>query len=223
MSEWWTYSLSSFLLFSPATYYRLFELHNAAWWPAQLAALAAGAAILFLALRGGEARARAALLLLAACWAWVAWAYHLDRYASINWAARYFGWAFAAQALLLAWSAVRGSLRFASPPAGPARAGLAICLVALAGWPLFAPLFGRGWAQAEVFGFAPDPTAVATLGVLLAAERMRPAMFVIPLLWCALSAALLWAMRSPEAMVVPAAALAALVLAAWRTIRARGR
>jgi hypothetical protein len=30
MSEWWTYTLSDFLLFSPRVYYRLFELHNRA-------------------------------------------------------------------------------------------------------------------------------------------------------------------------------------------------
>ena len=35
MSEWWTYSLSDFLLFSPRTYYRLFELYNLAIWPTQ--------------------------------------------------------------------------------------------------------------------------------------------------------------------------------------------
>ena len=29
MSEWWTYRLSDFLMFSPRTYHRLFELHNA--------------------------------------------------------------------------------------------------------------------------------------------------------------------------------------------------
>ena len=33
MSEWWTYHLSDFLLFAPRTYYRLFELYNAAIWP----------------------------------------------------------------------------------------------------------------------------------------------------------------------------------------------
>ena len=53
MSEWWTYSLSDFLLFSPRTYYRLFELYNLAIWPAQILALALGLAILALWLRGG--------------------------------------------------------------------------------------------------------------------------------------------------------------------------
>ena len=40
MSEWWTYRLSSFLLFSPRTWFRMHELYNADIWPAQLAALA---------------------------------------------------------------------------------------------------------------------------------------------------------------------------------------
>lgn len=42
MSEWWTYSLRDFLLFSPHTYYRLFELYNQALWPLHLLALAIG-------------------------------------------------------------------------------------------------------------------------------------------------------------------------------------
>jgi hypothetical protein len=32
-------------------------------------------------------------------------------------------------------------------------------------------LFGRPWLQAEIFGIAPDPTVVATLGVLMTADR----------------------------------------------------
>ena len=45
MSEWWTYTLSDFLLFSPRTYYRLFEIYNAAIWPAQIVALGLGLAM----------------------------------------------------------------------------------------------------------------------------------------------------------------------------------
>jgi hypothetical protein len=45
MSEWWTYRLTSFLLFSPRTYYRLIELYNESIWPAQLAAAACGLTI----------------------------------------------------------------------------------------------------------------------------------------------------------------------------------
>ena len=34
MAVWLSYTLSDFLLFTPHTYYRLFELYNRAVWPA---------------------------------------------------------------------------------------------------------------------------------------------------------------------------------------------
>ena len=46
MTEWWTYRPSDFLMFAPRTYWRLFELHNEAWWPAQALLLLAGSAAL---------------------------------------------------------------------------------------------------------------------------------------------------------------------------------
>lgn len=33
MSEWWTYRLSDFLMFSPATYWRMVERYNREVWP----------------------------------------------------------------------------------------------------------------------------------------------------------------------------------------------
>ena len=87
MSEWWTYSLSDFLLFSPRTYYRLFELYNVAIWPLQIVGLALGVAIVGLLLRDVAWRGRAIAAALAACWLWVAWAYFQKRYETINWAA----------------------------------------------------------------------------------------------------------------------------------------
>ena len=90
MSEWWTYSLSSFLLFSARTYYRLFELYNSAIWPGQIFFIALGMVMLGYLLRGGAGQGRIVTAILAACWLWVAWAFHMERYATINWAARYF-------------------------------------------------------------------------------------------------------------------------------------
>ena len=37
MAVWLSYSLSDFLLFTPHTYYRLFELYNRAIWPVHAA------------------------------------------------------------------------------------------------------------------------------------------------------------------------------------------
>jgi hypothetical protein len=224
MSEWWTYSLSDFLLFSPRTYYRLFELYNAAIWPLQIVALALGVAILGLLLRDVLLRdvawrGRAIAAMLAACWLWVAWAYFLKRYETINWAADYFAGGFAVEALLLVWSGIAlDRLRFRPRTDLIGLAGLCIFLFALFVHPLIGPLAGRAWLQVEFFGVAPDPTVVATLGALVAAHRTHWELLIIPLLWCAISGATLWTLQSPDALVVPAVAALAFVLAGWKTL-----
>ena len=116
MAEWWTYSLSDFLLFSPRTYYRLFELYNRAIWPMQLVALALGAAILGLLRVGAAWQGRAVAVLLAACWAFVAWAFLLERYSTINWAASYFAVAFLLEALHFSGEVACRASRFGLRP-----------------------------------------------------------------------------------------------------------
>jgi hypothetical protein len=224
MSEWWTYTLADFLLFSPRTYYRLFELYNADLWPVQVLALALGVAILAVLRHGGAWRGRFVAAILAGCWIWVAWAFHWQRYASINWAAPYFAAAFAIEALLLISTGVmRNKLAFNAELAVTQRVGLGIFLFALIVQPLIGPLVGRDWAQAEIFGVAPDPTVLATLGILLlAAHRAFRGLLAIPLLWCALSGAVQWTMGSPDALVMPFAGLAVLFLAATRKHQIHG-
>ena len=215
MSEWWTYSLADFLLFSPRTYYRLFELYNEAVWPAQIAALALGLAILAFA-RMNDGRSIA--VILAAAWLWAATAFHFQRYATINWAAVYFAAAFAFQALLILQTGLRRN-RLAPAREGPwlARLGLALFLFALIVQPLVGVAVGRDLRQAEVFALAPDPTAIATLGALLMAERTHWHLMLIPLLWCAFTGLTLLAMEAPDAFVTPALAALALLAVAWKT------
>jgi hypothetical protein len=220
MSEWWTYSLSDFLLFSPRTYYRLFELYNSAVWPAQILAIALGLAILALLRIDVTWRGRAIPAILAACWLWVAWAYLLVRYDTINWAGKYFALGFAIESLLLIWTGfVRDRLRLRPAADTAGRTGLCIFLFALLVQPLIGPFVGRAWSQVEIFGIAPDPTVVATLGVLLTAYRPPWMLFAIPLLWCVISGATLWTMQSPDAPLMPIAAVLALCLAVWKTLR----
>jgi hypothetical protein len=211
-------------MFSPETYYRLFELYNASVWPAQIAALASGVVILALMLSRLPWIGRAVSLLLALAWLFVAWAYFYQRYATVNIAAPYFALAFAGQAmLLLLIGGSAGKLTFEQRH-WIGRAGLALFAFELAIQPLIGPLLGRSWASIEMFGIAPDPTVLATLGVLLAADRMRFELMIIPLLWCAVTGATLWTMQSPDALLMPTAGLLALGLALykWRSERAGG-
>lgn len=198
MSEWWTYTLSDFLLFSPRTYYRLIERHNAAVWPAHLVALGVGLGVLGLLCRPTGSRSRFICVVLGLLWAWVAWAFLWGRYATINWIIGYVVWLFAAEMVLLIWiGALRGGVSFQPRRNAAGVIGVALFSLSLFIYPAIAPLQGRGWAGAEVFGVMPDPTVIGTLGLLLLAKgRLRGALLVIPVLWCLLSGATLWAMRA---------------------------
>ncbi|HMA07343.1 MAG TPA: DUF6064 family protein [Ramlibacter sp.] len=194
MSEWWTYRPSSFLMFAPRTYWRLVELYQREVWPLQLLMLAAGVGLLWIAGSRGRSAPRLVCAVLALIWLWVGWAFHWQRYATINWGARYFALAFVVQAVALLALGVLRSGR-ASPLArvGEYRLGLALAAGGVLAYPLLGVLAGRPWAQSDVFGLMPEPTALATLGLLLAAgPRGRAWLSVIPLLSLALGVTTLW-------------------------------
>jgi len=216
MSEWWAYRPEDLLLFSPRVYWRMFELHNAAFWPLHLATLAAGLTIVLLALRPSRGQVLGVALILAALWAFVGWSFLWNRYAAINWAIAYAAPAFGLQAMLLAIvGGARGGLAFGWRDI-TGWLGLMIAVIGLVVYPLLPSLFGRPWTSAEVFGIEPDPTAIATLGVLLAASgRLLPLLFPIPLLWLLISGLTLHTMGDPQAWMPLSTAgivIAALVL-----------
>ena len=222
MPEWWTYTFSDFLLFSPRTYYRLIERHNVATWPWQIATLGLGLVIAAMLRRPAPWQGRAVSAVLAALWAWVAWAFVWRRYVPINWAASYFVGLYAIEVVLLVWiGVVRGGLSFRMKRDAAGSIGVGLLILSLVLYPMLAPLLGRGWRQAELFGIAPDPTVVATIGVLLLAEGgSRWGLLAAPLLWCLVSGATLWAMGSPEVWVLLPAALLALGASARGAMRA---
>jgi hypothetical protein len=221
MSEWWTYRLTSFLLFSPSTYYRMLERYNLAIWPAQLAGVAIGLAIVVLLIGKRAHHERIIAGLLAACWMWIAMAFHYQRYAQINWAATWFALAFACEALLLVVVGVlAGRLDLQLARSGTLWIASSIVAMSILGYPVLAPLTGRPWTTAEIFGVAADPTAIASVAMLARVRgRIRWLLLVVPVLWCAVTAATLWAMGAPEALVVLAAGL----LALWPPVVRRRR
>lgn len=192
MSEWWTYGLSDFLMFSPQAYWRLVARHNAAGWPVQVFAGMAALALPLLLSRAAAWPRRASLLVLALAWTGVGWFFHARSYAEIFLAASWVAAACAAQSLLLLLAALRaprGEARSAS------RGGGIALLTAAALYPLLAPLTGHAWTEAEVFGWMPDPTALATLGAICMLP-LRPGVRVLlgtlPALSLALGLATRW-------------------------------
>lgn len=194
MSEWWTYRLSDFLMFSPGTYARLVGRYHQELWPLQWLGLAAGVLALGLALaaRRRPGARRALLLLLALAWAWVGWAFAWERYASINLAAPHLAAACGLQAALCLVAALGTDAR----PGASRRPWLgdALALAAVLGVPAAGVLAGRPWPQAEVFATMPDPTALASLGLWWAAGPRRAWLLPVPLAVLAFGLATRWAL-----------------------------
>jgi len=196
MSEWWTYRLSDFLMFSPEIYWRLVARYNREVWPLQLAALVAGCVLLWLATAPRAGTQRIAAAVLAIAWLWTGWAFHWQRYATINWAAQDLTGAFGVEAVLLfAWAVLAPGRE--TVPANPAARRIPL-LVAACGvllYPFVGLLFGRPLAQAEVFGLMPDPTALTTLALLFALRvRYRLWLAIIPALSLLAGWLTLWTM-----------------------------
>jgi Family of unknown function (DUF6064) len=222
MPEWWTYRLSDFLMFEARTYYRLFELYNRDLWPGQFLALGIGFLLLATTWRASPRMGPLVLGILVTAWCFVAWAFLWRRYATINLAAPWFAIAFASEALLLLLAALLGrQAPFRRRPHHPDPVGVAVVLFGVVVQPLIGPMLGRPWTEMELFGLAPDPTATATLGVLLAAGEPWP-LSVIPLLWCLTTGATLQAMRAPDAWMAPTTGIVVL-LVGWRSRRLRLR
>lgn len=207
MSEWWTYRLSDFLMFSAQTYERLLARQHEERWPLQLLVMLALLALLALA---GRTRRGVPLLLgaLALAWGWVAADFLALRYARIYLGAPVMAGLFALQALLLAALCVMAWRRATPPLPWAPRAAAALVLLA---WPLVAPFSGRPSTSAEWVGFTPDPTAVFTLCLLpaLCGPRWALASSLLPLAAGAAGSATLHLLQLSAAWLPLAAAIAA--------------
>ncbi|MBD8525652.1 MFS transporter permease [Pseudomarimonas arenosa] len=213
MSEWWTYSLSDFLMFSPRAYWRLFEqqlgAHRYAMWPLLALLLAPWISRRPLTAQrwaGGSA------LLAGAC-LWVAWTFVVQRLGSIHWAMPNFAWAIATHALLICF--VIGDTLLRRPHRVNPRAAWLILALAI-GYPLAGVLLGRQWNQIEFLGLTPDLTLLCTLVIpACLASRWRWLLLPVPLAWGLFSAATLWTLASKEWLMM-LGALAVCLWAVWR-------
>ncbi len=212
MQDWLSYRMADFLMFSPRVYYRQFELHNDAIWPLQIFALALGLLLVRTVHASSPTANRIAAVVLGAAWLFVGWVFLWQRYAEIFLAAAYIAPLFVLQGLaLLGLAAHRDGLAL-HKPTNP-YLGMATVTMPVLLYPILAPMLGRSWHAAEVFGITPDPTALGTLAILsLSRLRARLLLMIVPAAWCVLSALTLWAMDSPDVWFVAliAAAIASL-------------
>lgn len=211
MQESWvtlaSYRLHDLLMFSAETYFRLIEVINRQWWPAPLVGALLAWVVLVAAFR--RKVPRLAPILLALAWVAVALLYFREGFEGIHWLGHWWMGVFSLQAL--AWLAWAVAVRPAYAGGGMRRRlGLGL-LGAAAAWPFVAVALERPIWQVEIVGFAPDPTVLMSLGLLLALQPSRRwalGLSVVPLGWCVFSSATLWTMAQPHALVLPLAGAA---------------
>ena len=207
MTGWSSYSLSDFLMFSPEAYFRLYEINNTTLWPLQIIVVLAALAICFLSLKKDPQSDRVISIILAMFWALIAWQFFYQLFAKINLAAPWYSIGFAIESVALLMIFFTGRNRFS-------KTGFLLFLYALLIQPLIGVLSGRDWPGMEIFGIAPDPTALGTLGLLMMRTGMAAKILtLIPLAWCVVSGLTYLAMELPHGLITPVIAL--LFITVW--------
>jgi hypothetical protein len=188
MGELASYRLSDFILFSQAAYYRQFELYNQAIWPIHIVAILFALIIMYTLWKKPAWAGRNVALVLVISWGWVALVFLYQRFYQIHVVADWYAFGFVLQAGLLTWYGITKN-RFTLFVESRLRViiGSGLLLIALVFYPFIALLSGRSWMQFEMFALAPDPTALATLAILLF-YKVPAVLFVIPIIWIFISA-----------------------------------
>jgi hypothetical protein len=203
------------LPFTAAQFFEVFERYNQVIWPAQIVAYLAGLGSLALvAARNGYA-GRVGAATLAAMWLANGVGYHLGYFSEINRAALAFGGLFILQAVLIAWlGIVERRLEFALHADATSWVAGALIAYASVVYPLLGYALGHAYPAAPVFGVAPCPTTIFTLGMLLLARPSAPGwLFTIPVAWSAVggSAAFLLGVKEDLGLIVAGVAAIALL------------
>ena len=206
----------------------VFSAYNAAIWPIQFLAYGLGLIAVAALLSRRLLAARLILSTLALMWALNGIGYHFFFFAEINPIAKGFAALFVLQSILLAMTAViPGDFRFEIPRDVRTAAGLSFIVYAMLIYELLGYWAGHGLMAGPMFGVAPCPTTIFTIGMLLVAHgRWVVWLSIIPLLWSivGLTAALQLGIQEdfglPASGLVLAMSLACAALRGRRSARA---
>lgn len=188
-----TYSLIDFIPIEPSVYLRLFERINAALWPLPLLTITVGILAMTVMIRCQQEKIWHKLSwgILAVSWWLVGYQFHFNLLSELNWVGNYFFAFFVVQGLLLLFVDFFAESKGNSKESFfEKKLGIVMMAFGIVLYPLISGLTDRSWQSAEIFGIAPDPTCLATLGALLVTCRCRWWLLIIPITWCLISGAM---------------------------------
>ncbi len=186
--------------FTTEEFLAVFAAYNAAIWPVQIVAFSAGllavAALWLKWLRGNWLIPG----FLALFWACNGVGYHFLFFSTINPLAKGFAILFVLQAILFAMSAVSASKpTFGFQADVRSWTGIAVIFYALLIYPILGVRAGHGLMAGPMFGVAPCPTTIFTIGMLLLARGQWVLwLSIIPILWSLIGLAAALQLNIPE-------------------------
>lgn len=149
--------------------------------------------------------------------------YHYLFFTTINPAAALFAGFFVLQAILLAASAVSTkTMPFETGRDFRSMAGAAFIIYAMLIYPILGILAGHGLMKGPMFGVAPCPTTIFTIGMLLLARGSWVAwLSIIPFLWSLFGLGAALQLGIPEDFGLPVAGIAMFIVLAVGAFKGR--
>ena len=211
------------LPFTVEQFFAVFATYNTAIWPAQVFAYAFGLLAVGALWSENLIGKRLILSTLAILWGWNGIAYQFVFFAPINPAAKGFAAIFVLQAILFAASSIaQNNLRFKVRLGLRSVLGLGFILYALLIYELLGYAAGHGLMKGPLFGVAPCPTTIFTIGMLLMADGgLVVWLAVIPVVWSLVGSSAAVLLGVPEDLGLAVAAMVLLVVLAMGAFRSR--
>lgn len=201
----------------------VFIVYNAAIWPAQIAAYALGLGAVGAVWSRRPAASRLVPSALGLMWVLNGIGYHFLFFTRINPAAKLFAGLFVVQALLFAVGAVMATgMRFEIGRDLRSFAGAAVIAYAMVIYPILGILAGHGLLAGPMFGVAPCPTTIFTIGMLMLARGAWVIwLSIIPFLWSLVGLAAAVQLGIPEDFGLPIAGFALMTFLTLEALQAR--
>lgn len=200
--------------FTVEQFFAVFAVYNAAIWSVQILAYAFGFVAVGALWSNSLIGKRLILSTLAILWGWNGIAYQLVFFAPINSAAKGFAAIFVLQAILFATSSItKNNLLFKVRLDLRSALGLGFILYALLIYELLGYVAGHGLMKGPLFGVAPCPTTIFTIGILLLADGgLVLWLAVIPIVWSLIGSSAAVLLGVPEDFGLAVAAMALLIM-----------
>jgi Family of unknown function (DUF6064) len=189
----------------------VFADYNVAIWPAQIVAYVLGLIAIAAVWSRWLAPSSIIMSVLALMWAMNGFGYHYLFFVEVNPAAKLFAGFFVLQAILFVASVLMANdLHFKIGGNFRSVAGAAFIIYAMVIYPAFGIWAGHGLMVGPMFGVAPCPTTIFTIGMLLLARgKWMVWLSIIPIIWSliGLAAALQLGMSEDYGLAVAGAVL----------------